>query len=256
MNGNHWGGQAEFLRVPFADFTSFIVPESTIPDEKVLFLSDILPTAFWSVQNAGVKKDDTVIVLGSGPVGLFAQKFAVMAGAKRVIAVDPVAHRLEKASSYNQVETFQLDDLATSADELYELTKGGADVIIDCVGMDGLEPVKEKAKNLVSLQSGTISPIQMAAKAVKKFGTVQITGVYMTPASSYPLQEFFMRNIDVKHGQAPVIHLMPKIYDMIADGLFDPSQIITHTMPLADAAKAYEIFDKKEDENIKVVLKP
>jgi S-(hydroxymethyl)glutathione dehydrogenase/alcohol dehydrogenase len=256
MNGNHWGGQAEFLRVPFADFTSFIVPESTIPDEKVLFLSDILPTAFWSVQNAGVKKDDTVIVLGSGPVGLFAQKFAVMAGAKRVIAVDPVAHRLEKASSYNQVETFQLDDLATSADELYELTKGGADVIIDCVGMDGLEPVKEKAKNLVSLQSGTISPIQMAAKAVKKFGTVQITGVYMTPASSYPLQEFFMRNIDVKHGQAPVIHLMPKIYDMIADGLFDPSQIITHTMPLADAAKAYEIFDKKEDKNIKVVLKP
>jgi S-(hydroxymethyl)glutathione dehydrogenase/alcohol dehydrogenase len=256
MNGNHWGGQAEFLRVPFADFTSFIVPESTIPDEKVLFLSDILPTAYWSVQNAGVKKDDTVIVLGSGPVGLFAQKFAVMAGAKRVIAVDPVAHRLEKASSYNQVETFQLDDLATSADELYELTKGGADVIIDCVGMDGLEPVKEKAKNLVSLQSGTISPIQMAAKAVKKFGTVQITGVYMTPASSYPLQEFFMRNIDVKHGQAPVIHLMPKIYDMIADGLFDPSQIITHTMPLADAAKAYEIFDKKEDKNIKVVLKP
>ena len=87
-----------------------------------------------------------MIVLGSGPVGLFAQKFAVMAGAKRVIAVDPVAHRLEKASSYNQVETFQLDDLATSADELYELTKGGADVIIDCVGMDGLEPVKEKAK--------------------------------------------------------------------------------------------------------------
>ena len=256
MNGNHWGGQAEFLRVPFADFTSFIVPESTIPDEKVLFLSDILPTAYWSVQNAGVKKDDTVIVLGSGPVGLFAQKFAVMAGAKRVIAVDPVAHRLEKASSYNQVETFQLDDLATSADELYELTKGGADVIIDCVGMDGLEPVKEKAKNLVSLQSGTISPIQMAAKAVKKFGTVQITGVYMTPASSYPLQEFFMRNIDVKHGQAPVIHLMPKIYDMIADGLFDPSQIITHTMPLADDAKAYEIFDKKEDKNIKVVLKP
>lgn len=256
MNGNHWGGQAEFLRVPFADFTSFIVPESTIPDEKVLFLSDILPTAYWSVQNAGVKKDDTVIVLGSGPVGLFAQKFAVMAGAKRVIAVDPVAHRLEKASSYNQVETFQLDDLATSADELHELTKGGADVIIDCVGMDGLEPVKEKAKNLVSLQSGTISPIQMAAKAVKKFGTVQITGVYMTPASSYPLQEFFMRNIDVKHGQAPVIHLMPKIYDMIAVGLFDPSQIITHTMPLADAAKAYEIFDKKEDKNIKVVLKP
>lgn len=256
LNGNHWGGQAEYLRVPFADTTSFIVPDNDLADEKVLFLSDILPTAYWSVQNAGVKQGDTVIVLGSGSVGLFAQKFATIAGASRVIAVDPVQHRIDKAGRYNNVETFLLEDVQNAGTDLYELTKGGADVIIDCVGMDGLEPVKEKAKNLVSLQSGTISPIQIAAKAAKKFGTVQITGVYMTPASSYPLQEFFMRDITVKHGQAPVVHLMPKIYDMIADNLFDPAQIITHAMPLADAARAYEIFDKKEDKNIKVVLKP
>lgn len=256
LNGNHWGGQAEYLRVPFADTTSFIVPDNDLADEKVLFLSDILPTAYWSVQNAGVKQGDTVIVLGSGPVGLFAQKFATMAGASRVIAVDPVQHRIDKAGRYNNVETFLLEDVQNAGTDLYELTKGGADVIIDCVGMDGLEPVKEKAKNLVSLQSGTISPIQIAAKAAKKFGTVQITGVYMTPASSYPLQEFFMRDITVKHGQAPVVHLMPKIYEMIADNQFDPAQIITHAMPLADAARAYEIFDKKEDKNIKVVLKP
>lgn len=256
LNGNHWGGQAEYLRVPFADTTSFIVPDNDLADEKVLFLSDILPTAYWSVQNAGVKQGDTVIVLGSGPVGLFAQKFATMAGASRVIAVDPVQHRIDKAGRYNNVETFLLEDVQNAGTDLYELTKGGADVIIDCVGMDGLEPVKEKAKNLVSLQSGTISPIQIAAKAAKKFGTVQITGVYMTPTSSYPLQEFFMRDITVKHGQAPVVHLMPKIYEMIADNLFDPAQIITHAMPLADAARAYEIFNKKEDKNIKVVLKP
>ena len=256
LNGNHWGGQAEYLRVPFADTTSFIVPDNDLADEKVLFLSDILPTTYWSVQNAGVKQGDTVIVLGSGPVGLFAQKFATMAGASRVIAVDPVQHRIDKAGRYNNVETFLLEDVQNAGTDLYELTKGGADVIIDCVGMDGLEPVKEKAKNLVSLQSGTISPIQIAAKAAKKFGTVQITGVYMTPASSYPLQEFFMRDITVKHGQAPVVHLMPKIYEMIADNQFDPAQIITHAMPLADAARAYEIFDKKEDKNIKVVLKP
>lgn len=256
LNGNHWGGQAEYLRVPFADTTSFIVPDNDLADEKVLFLSDILPTAYWSVQNAGVKQGDTVIVLGSGPVGLFAQKFATMAGASRVIAVDPVQHRIDKAGRYNNVETFLLEDVQNAGTDLYELTKGGADVIIDCVGMDGLEPVKEKAKNLVSLQSGTISPIQITAKAAKKFGTVQITGVYMTPASSYPLQEFFMRDITVKHGQAPVVHLMPKIYEMIADNQFDPAQIITHAMPLADAARAYEIFDKKEDKNIKVVLKP
>ena len=256
LNGNHWGGQAEYLRVPFADTTSFIVPDNDLADEKVLFLSDILPTAYWSVQNAGVKQGDTVIVLGSGPVGLFAQKFATIAGTSRVIAVDPVQHRIDKAGRYNNVETFLLEDVQNAGTDLYELTKGGADVIIDCVGMDGLEPVNEKAKNLVSLQSGTISPIQIAAKAAKKFGTVQITGVYMTPASSYPLQEFFMRDITVKHGQAPVGHLMPKIYEMIADNLFDPAQIITHAMPLTDAACAYEIFDKKEDKNIKVVLKP
>lgn len=256
LNGNHWGGQAEYLRVPFADTTSFIVPDNDLADEKVLFLSDILPTAYWSVQNAGVKQGDTVIVLGSGPVGLFAQKFATMAGTSRVIAVDPVQHRIDKAGRYNNIETFLLEDVQNAGTDLYELTKGGADVIIDCVGMDGLEPVSEKAKNLVSLQSGTISPIQIAAKAAKKFGTVQITGVYMTPASSYPLQEFFMRDITVKHGQAPVVHLMPKIYEMIADNLFDPAQIITHAMPLTDAARAYEIFDKKEDKNIKVVLKP
>ncbi|HHA4133673.1 TPA: zinc-binding dehydrogenase, partial [Enterococcus faecium] len=256
LNGNHWGGQAEYLRVPYADSTSFVVPDNDLPDEKVLFLSDILPTAYWSVENAGVKKGDTVVILGSGPVGLFAQKFAVMAGAERVIAVDPVQHRLDKAANYNGVETYFLEDTAQAGTELYELAKGGADVIIDCVGMDGLEPVKEKAKNLVSLQSGTISPLQMASQAVKKFGTVQVTGVYMTPASSYPLQEFFMRDIAVKHGQAPIIHLMPKIYAMIAEGLFDPTQIITHSLPLSEAAQAYEIFDKKEDKNIKVVLKP
>lgn len=242
--------------MPYADSTSFVVPDNNLPDEKVLFLSDILPTAYWSVENAGVKKGDTVVILGSGPVGLFAQKFAVMAGAERVIAVDPVQHRLDKAANYNGVETYFLEDTAQAGTELYELAKGGADVIIDCVGMDGLEPVKEKAKNLVSLQSGTISPLQMASQAVKKFGTVQVTGVYMTPASSYPLQEFFMRDIAVKHGQAPIIHLMPKIYEMIAEGLFDPTQIITHSLPLEEAAQAYEIFDKKEDKNIKVVLKP
>lgn len=168
LNGNHWGGQAEYLRVPYADSTSFVVPDNVLPDEKVLFLSDILPTAYWSVENAGVKKGDTVVILGSGPVGLFAQKFAVMAGAERVIAVDPVQHRLDKAANYNGVETYFLEDTAQAGTELYELAKGGADVIIDCVGMDGLEPVKEKAKNLVSLQSGTISPLQMASQAVKK----------------------------------------------------------------------------------------
>ena len=145
LNGNHWGGQAEYLRVPYADSTSFVVPDNDLPDEKVLFLSDILPTAYWSVENAGVKRRYSCDSRFWSSRSI-RSKFAVMAGAERVIAVDPVQHRLDKAANYNGVETYFLEDTAQAGTELYELAKGGADVIIDCVGMDGLEPVKEKAK--------------------------------------------------------------------------------------------------------------
>ncbi len=256
MNGNYPGGQAEYLRVPFADFTSFVVPESNLPDEKVLFLSDILPTAYWSVEHSGMKVGDTVIVLGSGPVGLFVQQFAKMKGAARVIAVDNVDHRLQHAKKMNGVETVNFSNVSEVGDQLYEMTKGGAEIVIDCVGMDGVKPLKEKAKDFVSLQSGSYSPIQTASEAVKKFGTIMVTGVYMTPAANFPFHNIFTRNVDIKSGQAPVIHLMPKIYDMIEKDMFDPTSIITHTMPLERAAEAYDIFDKKADDNIKVVLKP
>lgn len=256
MNGNHPGGQAEYLRVPFADFTSFVVPDSDLPDEKVLFLSDVLPTAYWSVEHSGMKPGDTVIVLGSGPIGLFVQKFAKMKGAKRVIAVDNVDHRLQHAKKMNGVEIVNFSDVSEVGSELYEMTKGGAEVVIDCVGMDGVTPIKEKTKDILTPQSGSYSPIQTASEAVKKFGTLMVTGVYMTPATNFPFQDFFTRNVNIKMGQAPVIHLMPKIYDMIEKGEFDPSDIITHTMPLERAAEAYDIFDKKADNNIKVVLKP
>ena len=256
MNGNYPGGQAEYLRVPFADFTSFVVPESNLPDEKVLFLSDILPTAYWSVEHSGMKAGDTVIVLGSGPVGLFVQQFAKMKGAARVIAVDNVDHRLQHAKKMNGVETVNFSNVSEVGDQLYEMTKGGAEIVIDCVGMDGVKPLKEKAKDFVSLQSGSYSPIQTASEAVKKFGTIMVTGVYMTPAANFPFHNIFTRNVDIKSGQAPVIHLMPKIYDMIEKDMFDPTSIITHTMPLERAAEAYDIFDKKADDNIKVVLKP
>ncbi|SFP95972.1 S-(hydroxymethyl)glutathione dehydrogenase / alcohol dehydrogenase [Desemzia incerta] len=256
MQGNYPGGQAEYLRVPFADFTSFVVPESNLPDEKVLFLSDILPTAYWSVEHSGMKAGDTVIVLGSGPVGLFVQQFAKMKGAARVIAVDNVDHRLQHAKKMNGVETVNFSNVSEVGDQLYEMTKGGAEIVIDCVGMDGVKPLKEKAKDFVSLQSGSYSPIQTASEAVKKFGTIMVTGVYMTPAANFPFHNIFTRNVNIKSGQAPVIHLMPKIYDMIEKDMFDPTSIITHTMPLERAAEAYDIFDKKADDNIKVVLKP
>jgi S-(hydroxymethyl)glutathione dehydrogenase / alcohol dehydrogenase len=257
INGNYPGGQAEYLRVPYADFTSFKVPESsTLDDESVLFLSDVVPTAYWSVEHSGVKEGDTVIILGSGPIGLMAQKFAKLKGAKRVIAVDQVDHRLEHGKRTNHVDTYnfkQHDDIGAL---LYEETKGGADVVIDCVGMDGTVSPTESFGSEFDNQFGTISPILTASKSVRKFGTVQLTGVYGTEANRFPLGDFFTRNVSLKMGQAPVIHLMPKLYDMIENQEFDPKDIITHSMSIEDAAKGYDIFDKKEDGNIKVILKP
>ncbi|WP_277630678.1 alcohol dehydrogenase catalytic domain-containing protein [Atopococcus tabaci] len=256
LNGDIPGGQAEYLRVPYADTTSFVVPDSDLPDEKVLFLSDVLPTAWWSVEHAGVKEGDTVVVLGSGPIGLNVQRFAKMKGAARVIAVDNVPHRLEHSAKKIGVETLNFDEVDFAGLALKDMTNGGADVVIDCVGMDGVVRKDEKLTNLVSPQRGTTNPIETASFAVKKFGTIMLTGAYLTPATNFMLNNIFARNITVKTGQAPVVHLMPKLYDLILEKAFDPTDIITHTMSLEDAAKAYDMFDKKEDENIKFVLKP
>ena len=256
MHGNHWGGQAEYLRVPYADFSSFVVPDSDMKDEQVLFLSDVVPTAYWSVEHSGVKKGDTVIVLGCGPIGLMAQKFAKLKGAKRVIGVDNVDHRLEHAKQYNQVEVYNFSKEQEIGKLLREDTQGGADVVIDCVGMDGQVKASEQQLGADSAQRGTISPIDTAAEAVRKFGTIQLTGVYASPADNFPLNLIFNRDVEMKAGQAPVIHLMPKLYDMIRDNVFNPTDIITHNMPLDKASEAYDIFDQKKDNNIKVVLKP
>ncbi|MDK6862875.1 zinc-dependent alcohol dehydrogenase [Nosocomiicoccus ampullae] len=256
MHGNHWGGQAEYLRVPFADFSSFKVPDSDLKDEQVLFLSDVVPTAYWSVEHSGVKSGDTVIVLGCGPIGLMAQKFAKLKGAKRVIAIDNVQHRLDHAKKYNGAEVYNFDEEKEIGKLLKEKTRGGADVVIDCVGMDGQITQDDLEISSNSEQRGNISPIITAAESVRKFGTIQLTGVYGTPADNFPLDLIFNRNVQVKSGQAPVIHQMPKLYEMIKNEVFDPTEIITHTMPLEKAKEAYDIFDQKKDNNIKVILKP
>lgn len=256
MHGNHWGGQAEYLRVPFADFSSFKVPDSDLKDEQVLFLSDVVPTAYWSVEHAGVKSGDTVIVLGCGPIGLMAQKFAKLKGAERVIAIDNVEHRLNHAKKSNGAEVYNFSKEDNIGKLLRESTRGGADVVIDCVGMDGQVAQDDLEISSNSAQRGNISPIITAAESVRKFGTIQLTGIYGTPADNYPIDLIFNRDVQVKSGQAPVIHQMPKLYEMIKNEVFDPTEIITHTMPLEDAKQAYDIFDQKKDNNIKVILKP
>ena len=255
--GNYPGGQAEYLRVPFGNYTPFRIPEECeLEDDKLLFLSDVLPTAYWSVEHAGVKKGDTVIVLGCGPVGLMAQQFAWKKGAKRVIAIDYFDYRLNHSKKVNQTEVFNFTEYDDMGETLKELTKGGADVVIDCVGMDGKKSPLEYIEQKLKLQGGTLGPIQIATKAVRKCGTVQITGVYGGLYNMFPLGPFFARNITLKMGQAPARSYMKTIYDQIVNGEVDPTTIITHKLSLDDAAYGYDIFNERQDGCIKVILKP
>ncbi|SDC14382.1 S-(hydroxymethyl)glutathione dehydrogenase / alcohol dehydrogenase [Paenibacillus sp. UNCCL117] len=255
--GNYPGGQAEYLHVPYGNFMPFVIPESCeLEDDALLFLSDVLPTAYWSVENAGVKPGDTVVVLGCGPVGLMTQKFAWMKGASRVIAVDNLPYRLEKAKRMNRSEVYNFEEHDDMGAFLRETTSGGADVVIDCVGMDGKKSALEAIGQKLKLQGGTLSAFEIGAKAVRKFGTMQLTGVYGSLYNMFPLGDLFERNISLRMGQAPVIHYMPELFRKITAGEFDPTEIISHRLPLDQASKAYELFSDHEDDCIKVILKP
>lgn len=255
--GGYAGGQAEYLRVPYANFTHFKVPEdSELEDEKLVPIADAMSTGYWSVDNAGVKDGDTVIVLGCGPVGLYAQKFAWLKGAKRVIAVDYVDYRLEHAKRTNKVETVNFEQEENIGNHLKEITQGGADVVIDAVGMDGKMTPMEFLATGLKLQGGAMGALVIATQAVRKGGTIQITGAYGARYNAFPLGDIFQRNINIRSGQAPVIHYMPHVYNLIAEGKVDSSDVITHVLPLDQAKHGYEVFDTKTDGCIKVVLKP
>ncbi len=255
--GGYPGGQAEFMRVPFGNFTPFRIPDdSEIPDEKLVLIADAMSTAYWSVDNAGIKEGDTVIVLGCGPVGLLAQKFTWLKGAKRVIAVDYIDYRLEHAKQYNHVEIVNFEEYENIGEYLKEITHGGADVVLDCVGMDGkMTPLEFLASGL-KLQGGALGSLVIATQAVRKGGTIQVTGVFGARYNGFPLGDIFNRNVTVKTGQAPVIPYMPYLYDLIASGKVDPGDVVTHTLPLEQAEYGYRAFDTKIDDCIKVVLKP
>ncbi len=254
--GGYDGGQAEFLRVPFGNVGPKVVPEE-LTDEQVLFLTDILPTSYWgTLVNGGVKLGDTVVVLGCGPVGLLSQKWAAFVGAKRVIAVDNVKYRLDHAKKYNDVEVINFEDHENTGEYIKEITHGGADVVIDCVGMDGKMSLLETVETKLKLQGGSKSAIEMAAQAVRKGGTVSFIGVYGAKYNMFPFGDFFSRNVTLKMGQCPAHAYVEPILDLIKSKKFDATDIITHKIPLDKGSYGYEIFDKKEDECIKVILKP
>jgi len=253
--GGYDGGQAEYLRVPYGNFGPTVVPEG-LTDEQVLFLTDILPTSYWGAEMGGVKKGDTVVVLGCGPVGLLAQKWAAYMGAGRIIAVDYINYRLDHAKKYNGVEVLNFNDYDNTGEYIKDITHGGADVVIDCVGMDGKMTVLEMVETAFKLQGGSKSAIEIATQAVRKGGTVSLVGVYGARYNMFPLGDFFARNITLKMGQCPVHSYIDPILKLIKEGKFDPTDIITHILPLNKGEHAYEIFDEKKDNCIKVILRP
>jgi S-(hydroxymethyl)glutathione dehydrogenase / alcohol dehydrogenase len=252
--GGYDGGQAEYLRVPYANVGPTVIPED-LTDEQVLFLTDILPTSYWGVDMAEVKAGDTVVVLGCGPVGLLTIKWCILKGAKRIIAVDRVDYRLNHAKKYG-VETVNFEEHDNTGLYLKEITHGGADKVIDCVGMDGAMSITETIEGFLKLQAGSKSAIEIASEAVRKCGTVMMVGVYGGRYNLFPLGNFFDRNITLKMGQCPAHSYVNPILDLIKIGKFDATDIITHKLSLDKGDYAYKMFDEKLDNCIKVVLKP
>lgn len=252
--GGYDGGQAEYLRVPYANVGPTVIPEE-LTDEQALFLTDVLPTSYWGVDMAEVKSGDTVIVLGCGPVGLMTIKWCILQGAKRIIAVDSVKYRLEHAKKYG-VEVVNFEDYKDTGEYLKEITRGGADAVIDCVGMDGQMSIVERIEAKMFLQGGSKSAIEMATHAVRKNGILMLVGVYGSRYNQFPLGDFFSRNITLKMGQCPAQAYVEPILEKIKRGEIDPTDIITHKLSLDKGDYAYEIFGEKKDNCIKVVLKP
>lgn len=256
--GGYAGGQAEYARVPFADYGPIKLP-SGISDEQVLFLSDILPTAYQAADNCNIQPGDVVAIWGCGPVGQLAIKCAFMLGAERVIALDRVPERLKLAQSQSNIEVLNVLGLDV-VEELKQMTGGrGPDACIDAVGMEAhgtdmlalLDTVKQKTH----LETDRPHVLRQVIQACRKGGTVSIPGVYGGFIDKFPLGAAFAKALTFKMGQTHVQRYLQPLLDRIIKGEIDPSFIITHRMPLEDAPLGYDIFKHKEEECIKVVLK-
>lgn len=252
--GSYAGAQAQYLRVPYANTGPRVIPDE-LTDEQALLFTDVLPTAYWAVETAGIKKGDIAVILGCGPIGLTAIKWAMLAGAKRVIAVDYVAYRLVHAARYG-AKAVKLTEHDDCGEYINEITGGGADAVIDCVGADGKMTKIEMLESLLRLQGGSKSAIETAVKAARKGGCVVLAGVYGMRYNMFPLGDLFSKNISLKMGICPAQAYVDRIMGMIIENKINAADIITHSLPLAKAPYAYEIFDKKEDNCIKVLLKP
>ncbi len=255
LYGGHDGGQAEYARVPFADVGPRKVPDG-LRDREVLFLTDVFPTGWTAIDWAELQGGETVAIFGAGPVGIMAAKAAWLQGAGRVILVDIEGYRLEIGRTAGRAEVVD-----ASKDDPVEVirawTEGrGADVCVDAVGMEADRSLLDKVKAVVHAERGTIDVLRSCFSAVRRAGTVTVVGVYGTHYDNFPFAQVFDKGLRLRGGQAPVHNYIDQLLDLVASKRVVLDDIITHELPLADAAHAYEIFNDKQDRCLKVVLQP
>jgi threonine dehydrogenase-like Zn-dependent dehydrogenase len=260
--GGYAGGQAQYVRVPFADVGHVKIPEG-MPDEKVLFLSDIFPTGYMAAENCDIEGGDTVAVWGCGPVGQFAIKSAFLLGAERVIGIDRIRERLEMARTNSGADTINYDEVDSVLEVLKEMTGGrGPDRCIDAVGMEanghshGLQYSYDRIKQALMLENDRPIALREAMLACRNGGTLSVPGVYSGFVDKIPFGAVMNRSITIKTGQTHVHRYLQPLLERVQKGDIDPSFVISHTLPLEEAPRAYEMFRDKKDHCTKVVLKP
>ena len=259
MLGGFPGGQAEYARVPFADVGPLKVPPE-LPDEKVLFLSDIFPTGYMGAEMCDIKPGDIVAVWGAGPVGQFAIKSAFLLGAERVIAIDRFSYRLRLAREASGAETIHYEQVDVN-EALRDMTGGrGPDACIDAVGMEAHVPgplyAYDRAKQAMGLETDRPFALRQAIMACRNGGTVSVIGVYGGFIDKFPMGAVVNRSLTIKSGQCHVQRYLKPLLDRIQKGEIDPSFVISHRLPLQDTPAGYEMFMNKQDECLKVVLTP
>jgi threonine dehydrogenase-like Zn-dependent dehydrogenase len=258
--GGFAGGQAQYLRVPYADVGCFKVPLA-LSDEQVLFLSDIFPTGYMAAENCEMEAGDTIAIWGCGPVAQFAIQSAWMLGAGRVIAIDRVQERLAMARSYGKAETINFEE-ENVYERLMEMTSGrGPDRCIDAVGAEAhgygtIDAVLDNFKKNAYLGTDRAHAIRQAMICCRKGGTISMPGVYVGFLDKIPLGAFMNKGLTLKTGQTHVHRYLEPLLKKVEQGQIDPSFVITHRLPLEEAPNAYQTFRDKKDGCIKVVLKP
>jgi threonine dehydrogenase-like Zn-dependent dehydrogenase len=258
MLGGYAGGQAEYVRVPFADFGPLKVDDD-LTDEQVLFLTDILPTGYMGAEMCDIKPGDVVAVWGAGPVGQFAAASAYLLGASKVISIDRFKYRLDMAHQHAKAEIINYEETSVK-EALLDMTGGrGPDACIDAVGMEAHahSPIYayDKAKQMLKLENDRPIALREAIMNCRNGGTVSVIGVYSGFIDKFPAGSMMNRSITIRNGQCHVHRYMKPLLERIKKGEIDPTFVITHRMSLEDAAHGYDIFNKKLDGCEKIVLK-